>query len=92
MSPWWSYGLAAVGIAGLLLAGSPDRVRRQAGWIVGFLAQGLWIVYAVVSDQPGFIATALAYGAVYFRNAVKAREPELRSRRRWRIRRYSAHP
>lgn len=64
MNPLWSYGLAAIGITGLLLAGS----KRKVGWAIGFGAQILWIAYALATDQPGFLVSAFAYGFVYARN------------------------
>lgn len=70
----WSYLLAAVGIAGLLLAGS----KRKLGWAVGFGAQGLWVAYAIATEQYGFIAAALAYATVYARNWLKWRAEERR--------------
>lgn len=63
----WSYALAAVGILGIWLAGR----RNLWGWAVGCGAQVLWIVYALVTDQYGFIVSALAYGAVYGRNWLR---------------------
>lgn len=66
MNPLWSYLLAAVGILGIVLAGQ----KKNVGWAIGAAAQVLWIVYAIVTDQPGFIVSALAYGAVYVRNFV----------------------
>jgi hypothetical protein len=60
----WSYVLAAIGITGLWLAGR----RMRAGWMVGLIAQGLWIAYGIVTRQWGFLITALAYGYVYLRN------------------------
>lgn len=65
----WSAALAGVGIVGLWLAGS----QRRAGWAVGFAAQLLWIVFALVSGQYGFIVSAVAYGFVYARNFWRAR-------------------
>jgi len=64
----WSYVLASVGILGLWLAGS----KRRIGWAIGLGAQGLWIAYALATEQYGFIATALAYGFVYARNWRRA--------------------
>lgn len=64
MSPYWSYALAAVGVFGLWLAGR----KSKTGWAVGLGAQVLWIGYALATDQPGFILSALAYGWVYGRN------------------------
>ena len=61
----WSIVLAAVGIFGLYIAGR----KLWRGWLVGLGAQALWIGYAVVTRQWGFIASALAYGWVYGRNA-----------------------
>jgi uncharacterized membrane protein YjjB (DUF3815 family) len=61
---WWSWLLTAVGVFGLYLAGK----RSRWGWAVGLGAQGLWISYALFSNQFGFLASALAYGSVYGRN------------------------
>lgn len=61
MSVWWSIALAAVGILGIYLAGR----KNLWGWAVGVGAQLLWIVYAIVTGQWGFILSALAYGWVY---------------------------
>ena len=66
MSPWWSWGLSAIGIFGLYIAGR----KLWWGWLVGIGVQIPWIIYAVVTDQPGFIASGLAYGLVYARNAL----------------------
>lgn len=66
---WWSWLLTAVGVTGLYLAGS----KKRLGWLVGIGAQGLWIAYALATEQYGFLASALAYGAVYVRNARKWR-------------------
>jgi len=63
---WWSWLLTAVGVTGLYLAGR----RSRWGWAIGLAAQVLWIAYALVSRQYGFIVSALAYGAVYARNLV----------------------
>jgi hypothetical protein len=67
MTQWWSWVLTAIGVTGLFLAGS----HRRAGWVIGLGAQGLWITYAVVTRQYGFVASAFAYGWVYLRNYRK---------------------
>ncbi len=64
MNPAWSYVLTAVGAAGLLLAGRMQRI----GWLIGLAAQGLWISYALATEQYGFVISALIYGSVYARN------------------------
>lgn len=63
---WWSWVLTAVGVFGLWLAGRKD----WRGWLVGLAAQILWIAYAIVSRQWGFILSALVYGAVYLKNML----------------------
>lgn len=60
----------AVGVLGLWLAGSNNKI----GWMIGLFAQTLWIVYAVASEQYGFIISALVYGIVYLRNFKKWHE------------------
>jgi hypothetical protein len=60
----WSLVLGAVGVFGLYLAGRKSWV----GWAINAAAQLLWLAYAIVTEQYGFIITALAYGWVYLRN------------------------
>lgn len=55
------------GLLGLWMAGS----KNKTGWMVGLLAQLLWFLYAVVTQQYGFIVSAIAYGIVYYRNFQK---------------------
>jgi len=66
---WWSWLLTAVGVFGLWLGGR----RNYWGWFVGLMAQVLWMSYAVVTSQYGFMVSALAYGWVYGNNFVKWR-------------------
>lgn len=68
----WSIILAAVGILGLYLAGS----KKTLGWLVSLGAQVLWIIFALVSKQYGFILSALAYSWVYGRNFFKWRREQ----------------
>lgn len=64
----WSAVLTVMGITGLWLAGS----GKKAGWMVGVIAQILWIGYALVTRQYPFIVSALIYGFVYMRNYKKS--------------------
>ena len=57
---WWSVVLAVVGVFGLYLT----TRKMAAGYAVGVGVQVLWITYAVVTAQYGFIFSALAFGAV----------------------------
>lgn len=66
----WSIALAAVGIIGIWLAGN----KSWTGWALGLGAQALWVVFALVTTQYGFILSALAYGFVYGRNLYRWRK------------------
>lgn len=57
---WWSVVLAVIGVLGLYLT----TRKMAAGYAVGVGVQVLWITYAVVTAQYGFIFSALAFGAV----------------------------
>lgn len=73
MSAWWSWLLTAVGVTGLLVAGS----QRKLGWAIGLGAQVLWLSYAIATDQWGFIVSAFAYGSVYARNWLRWHQQEV---------------
>jgi nicotinamide riboside transporter PnuC len=62
---WWSWVLTAIGVTGLYFAG----LRKPWAWLIGLGAQVLWLTYAVMSRQYGFVVSAFAYGWVYARNA-----------------------
>jgi len=66
----WSLTLAAIGVFGLWLAGRKNRW----GWVVGFSAQILWVIYATVTHQYGFYISAIAYGWVYANNYLRWRK------------------
>lgn len=57
----WSWILAVIGVFGLYLT----TRKMAAGFAVGVLVQILWINYALVTDQYGFIFSALAFGSVH---------------------------
>ena len=63
----WSYVLASIGILGIYIAGK----NNKWGWAIGLAAQSLWIIYAVVTSQYGFIVSAIAYGYFYGLNFYK---------------------
>jgi hypothetical protein len=78
VSPAWSYLLAAIGIAGLLIAANAPRV----GWWFNIAAQLVWITYAVATRQWGFLASAFGYGVAYARLLRRAyRAPAATSQR-----------
>ena len=58
---WWSWSLSAAGITVQILAGTAPRWA----WIIGLFSQVPWCVFAVVTDQWGFLPSSLIYAAVY---------------------------
>jgi len=69
---YWSWILATIGITAMWLAGRHNKL----GWLIGVAAQIIWFVYAIVTRQWGFIATAIAYSFVYARNWYRWRQLE----------------
>jgi hypothetical protein len=57
----WSWALAAVGVVGIYFVGK----KTLWGWFVLLFNEILWTVYAVVTEQYGFIVSAIAYAVVY---------------------------
>lgn len=64
---WWSWLLTVVGVTGFVLAAR----RVWWAWYVNLGCQGLWVAYALVTEQPGFIAASAVYTAVFAHNAAK---------------------
>ena len=62
----WSWALTFVGVTCFWLAGK----KVWWAWYVGLLAQALWTIYAIASQQWGFLAGVPVYSAVYIKNAV----------------------
>jgi len=60
----WSWALAVVGVVGIYFVGK----KTLWGWFVLLFNEILWIVYAVVTQQYGFIVSAIAYAAVYVKS------------------------
>jgi hypothetical protein len=61
---WYSWGLAIIGVSGIYFVGR----KTIWGWFVLLFNECLWIAYAIVTDQYGFIFSALAYAVVYVRS------------------------
>jgi nicotinamide riboside transporter PnuC len=73
----WSYVLAVIGVAGIYFVGR----KTIWGWLVLLFNETLWITYALITKQYGFILSALAYAVVYIRsfmhwNREDKQEPE----------------
>lgn len=72
MNPLWSFGLTALGLIGFYLSGK----MNYWGWGLNVLAQFVWITYAIVTAQWGFIFSALFYGFMFGMNFYKWRKKE----------------
>lgn len=66
---WWSWALSILGVTGLWLIGK----KHWWAWGIAFTNECLWMVYAVVTKQYGFIFGALAYGSVHAKNGIQWR-------------------
>jgi nicotinamide riboside transporter PnuC len=60
----WDWVLGIVGVTGIFLVGR----KTIWGWLVLLLNECLWIAYAVITDQYGFMVMAIAYGIIYIKS------------------------
>ena len=68
----WSYVLAVIGVTGIFFVGR----KTIWGWWVLLFNEALWIAYALITGQYGFILSAIAYAAVYIRSYIHwSKEP-----------------
>jgi hypothetical protein len=64
MIEYWSYVLAAIGVTGIFFVGR----KTIWGWFVLLFNEVLWIAYALITNQYGFILSAIAYAIVYIKS------------------------
>lgn len=65
MEQWGSWAVSAIGILGFYLAGK----KIWWAWYVNIANQVLWFVFAVVTQQWGFLLATFFYMAIFTRNA-----------------------
>lgn len=63
----WSYILTLVGITGFYLAGR----KVWWCWYINIANQVLWLIYAVITQQWGFILGTVFYSVVFIKNAYQ---------------------
>jgi hypothetical protein len=68
----WSWVLAVIGVTGIFLVGR----KTIWGWLILCVNECLWIAYALITDQYGFIAMSLAYAAVYIKSFLHWKREE----------------
>jgi len=66
----WSWVLAVIGVTGIYFVGR----KTIWGWFVLMFNEILWITYAVITSQYGFIFSAIAYAVVYVRSYMHWRQ------------------
>lgn len=66
MMQYWSWLLACVGVLGTFFVGR----KTIWGWVVLFINECLWLVYATQTKQYGFYLGSIAYMAVYVKSYV----------------------
>ena len=68
----WSYVLAAIGVTGIYFVGR----KSIWAWFLLLFNECLWMIYAITTEQYGFIFAAIAYAIVYIRSYVHwSKEP-----------------
>ena len=67
---YWSWILAAIGVSGIYFVGR----KTIWGWLILLFNEIIWIAYAMITEQYGFIVSAVAYAAVYIRSYLHWRE------------------
>jgi hypothetical protein len=72
---YWSYVLATIGVTGIFFVGR----KTIWGWLILCLNECLWIIYALITKQYGFIIAAIAYGVVYVKSFIGWRRDEVRA-------------
>jgi nicotinamide riboside transporter PnuC len=68
----WSYTLAGLGVLSLYLTGK----KLKSGWVVGLVNSGLWIIYAITTNQLGFLLSAFVFIWVQAKNWLKWKAEE----------------
>lgn len=64
---WWSWALTLVGITCFFLAGR----KVWWAWYVGLAGQLIWLLYALLTRQWGFLVGVVLYTIVYSNNAYR---------------------
>ena len=73
MVEYWSWLLAVLGVSGMYFVGK----KTVWGWLVLLANEVIWVVYAFVTQQYGFIVMAVAYAYVYVMSSFEWRKEEI---------------
>jgi hypothetical protein len=72
---WWPWLLTGLQVTALWAAGT----KRWWAWLLGAAVQPPWIVYAVLTDQPGFIPGCAVSAAVQLYSYLRRNSGESRA-------------
>jgi hypothetical protein len=53
------------------------KATRTWGWFGAFAIQAVWVIYAAVTQQWGFIVSAVAYAFMYGKNLLAWQKEKL---------------
>jgi hypothetical protein len=67
--PAWAWLLTGTQLLGLWVAGH----QRPSGWLIGFVVQPAWIVYALLSGQLGFVPGCAVSAGVHLATFMRQR-------------------
>ena len=73
MGEYWSWLLAVLGVSGMYFVGK----KTVGGWLVLLANEAIWVIYALVTEQYGFIVMAVAYAYVYIKSYFEWRKGEI---------------
>jgi hypothetical protein len=73
MTEYWSWLLAVLGVSGMYFVGK----KTVWGWLVLLANEAIWVIYALITQQYGFIAMAVAYAYVYINSYFEWRKVEI---------------
>lgn len=73
MVEYWSWLLAILGVSGMYFVGK----KSIWGWPVLLANEVIWVVYALFTQQYGFIVMAIAYAIVYIKSYFEWRKLEV---------------
>jgi hypothetical protein len=68
----WSWILAVIGVSGIYFVGR----KKKWAWLWLIFNECLWIIYALTTDQYGFIFAAVAYTVVYIKSFLHWRRDD----------------
>lgn len=64
---FWSYGLALLGIGQIVLTGQKKRI----GWLLGLATSCVWVAFALVTKQYGFLISSAVFASIHIRNWIE---------------------